>query len=378
MRNPFRYGGVVGEAAFCNRERELADVRRAMENGDKLFIHAERRMGKTSLVRRALDGLDPARVRAAYVDLWPTDGEPAFTAATAKALTEAFSTTTDQLLRTAKRLFSRLNPSVTVDAEGRAQVSFGVREGEGLEPRLDEVLRAPAALAAQGRARVVVVFDEFQQLAEYDSDAVERKLRSAVQTHDEVAYLFLGSRKHLIQTMFLDEARPLYRAAGHYPLGPIADDHWLPFVRERFEDADKRIDDARVRTVCRLTEGHPFYTQHLCHALWELCEPGASVTDALIEQGVNLLLERESYAYTTLWDSLSLNQRRFLQGLAHEPAGAKPFSADFLRTYGLGTASNAQRAAEALLVRDVVDRDNGAYVITDRFFRVWIQRMSSP
>lgn len=41
---------------------------------------------------------------------------------------------------------------------------------------------------------------------------------------------------------------------------------------------------------------------------------------------------------------------------------------------GMRSASNAQRAVEALLERDVIDRDNGSFVIVDRFFRIWIQQ----
>jgi hypothetical protein len=38
MRNPFEYGGVVSGEAFCNREKELADLLRAMENAILLAI----------------------------------------------------------------------------------------------------------------------------------------------------------------------------------------------------------------------------------------------------------------------------------------------------------------------------------------------------
>ncbi len=37
MRNPFEYGGVVSGHAFCNRQKELKDLLRAMENAEKLF-----------------------------------------------------------------------------------------------------------------------------------------------------------------------------------------------------------------------------------------------------------------------------------------------------------------------------------------------------
>ena len=88
MKNPFEYGGVVSGDAFCNRQKELADLLRAMENGETLFLFSERRYGKTSLVRAALRKLPRKNFISAYVDLWPTDSEAAFVAAIAKAITE--------------------------------------------------------------------------------------------------------------------------------------------------------------------------------------------------------------------------------------------------------------------------------------------------
>jgi uncharacterized protein len=373
MKNPFEYGGVVSGDAFCNREKETADLLRAMDNHEKLFVFSERRFGKTSLVRNALGKLPKKRYTCAYVDLWPTDSEATFVTAVAKAITESMSGSADKLLETAKRFFGSLAPSVTVDDEGKPVLTFGIGRHSRLEPAMDEALETPASLAAQGERTVVVVFDEFQQIMEYGSDHVERKVRSVIQNHRHVAYLFLGSRKHLIQKMFMDKSRPLYRAGGHYPLGAIAEDHWQPFIRKRFADADKQISKERIHEVCELTQGHPFYTQHLCHALWELCEPNTEATEKLIQSAVQVLLERESYAYTTLWESLTLPQKRFLKGLATEPAAVKVFAGEFVRRYGLSSASNVQRVVDALLEKDIIDRDNGSFLITDRFFRLWIQ-----
>ena len=313
--------------------------------------------------------------RSAYVDLWPTDGELSFVTATAKAMAASFSTTADKLLETAKRFFGRLAPSVTLDHEGKPKLSFGISTLGRPGPELDEVLAAPAEIAAQGRKKVVVVFDEIQQILKYDTDLVERRLRSVIQRQDAVSYIFLGSRKHLIQEMFMDRSRPLYRAAGHYPLRPIEEKDWVPFIRKKFLESGLRIEEEEIRAICRLTQGHPFYTQHLCHVVWESCEPRSRVTKDLVQAAVGVLLEREAYAYATLWESLTIHQQRFLKGLAGEPARAKPFSAGFLQRYGLNSPSNAQRASEALLARDVIDRDNGSFIVTDRFFKIWIQRL---
>ncbi len=99
------------------------------------------------------------------------------------------------------------------------------------------------------------------------------------------------------------------------------------------------------------------------------------MTAERISSSVSLLLEREGFAYATLWDSLTNNQRRFLKGLTAEGETAQPFSSGFVRRHGLRSSSNAQRAADSLLKRDVLDRDNGAYLFLDRFFRLWVKRL---
>jgi hypothetical protein len=372
MINPFQYGGVVDKGSFCNRRRELADLTRAMENGERIFVYSERRMGKTSLIHRALSRLPTGRFLSAYVDLWPTDGKASFVAVTSKSITESMATTADRMLLFAKKFFGRLRPSITADAAGNPQIAFGTTETGEPGPELDEVLSAPAKIAAKEKRRIVIAFDEFQRILEYPTDRVERSLRSALQEQRGVSYVFLGSRKHLIQKMFLDQARPLYRAGAHYPLGTIAVKDWMAFIRRRFRTSDKDISADQIRQICLMTGGHPFYTQHLCHALWEITEPGTRVTDESIASAIDLLLDRENYAYTALWESLARNQRRFLIGLAGEPQGVKVYSAAFLQRYHLRSPSNSQRAVEALLDRDVIDRDDGSFIITDRFFKMWI------
>jgi len=187
VKNPFEYGGVVSGDAFCNRRKELAEMLRAMKNAEKLFVLSERRYGKTSLFRAALDKLPRREFISAYVDLWPTDSETTFVAAVAKAITESMSSSTEKLIETAKRFFGSLSPSLTVDEEGKPTLSFGLAKHARIEPVLEEVLETPAKIASKNKPGVVVVMDEFQQLLEYGSDHVERKLRSVIQNHRGVS-----------------------------------------------------------------------------------------------------------------------------------------------------------------------------------------------
>lgn len=373
MKNPFEYGGIVAGDSFCNRSQELRDIVRAMENGENLFLYSERRIGKTSLVLKALDELPKSEFRHVYIDLWPTDSEASFIAAYAKAVTQAFVTTADKMLEFGKKFFGALRPTVGIDSQGSPQVTFTGAADNLTVNTLDQILDAAVRAAESSKLKVVIVLDEFQQVLEYDSDLVERRLRSTIQKQDDVSYIFLGSRKHLIQKMVTDNSRPLYRAGSHYPLHSIALKHWQPFIKARFQSSNRNISSESIRSVFELTQGHPFYTQHLCHAIWESTDEGSSVSESIITESIRILLKREDYAYSTLWDSLAGGQRKFLEALAAEAKTVEPFSAAFIGRHGLKGASQVQKAAKVLLERDLIDHEGGAYFISDRFFRLWLQ-----
>lgn len=373
--NPFEYGGVVGGAAFCNRSSEMDDLRRAAENADRILVYAERRMGKTSLVLRVLEQLERDNFLPIYVDVWPTHDATSFAASIAAAVTRAAETSTDRILTTAKDIFRHLIPALTLDEAGNPSIQFGARSGVLPQPQLEDALDGIQRLAEKRDQQLVVVFDEIQRLGEFDDDVAERVLRSRTQMHHGIAYFYLGSRKHLVEQMFSDKKRPLFQSAGHYPLEAIATQEWIPFVTARFENTEKRISEDVVAELCRRTGGHPYYTQHFAHVLWEITPSDYSISVEELTRAESVLLDRLAYTYTTLWEMLSLNQRLLLQAVAQEELEVQPFSSAFLRRINLASSS-AHSAATSLLERDIVDRMESGYFISDRFLRLWIRRMS--
>lgn len=375
MSNPFKYGEIVGKENFCNRKSELRDVKNAMVNGDRLILFSERRIGKTSLVQLAMERLPKTQFLRTYVDFWPTLNEHGLAQTLAIQFSKDFSSTKKAIKRTAQELFGHLRPEFTFSSDDSMKISFTIGSREKASPELLEILKIPSRIAEKQKKRVVVVFDEIQQLFEYENDYAERALRSAIQSQPGVAFILLGSRKHVIQSMVHDRARPLYRAGTIYPLSTIAAEHWLPFIRERFYSAGKQIDDETILDICRLTEGHPYYTQHLCHALWDIYEDIHQIEGVkLLERAFSMVLHREHSAFVSLWESLTKNQKYFLCGLAIEGPRSKIHHSDFIQKWGLKSSSNVQRIVTALQKNDIIDQDNGSYFISDRFFLQWIRR----
>jgi uncharacterized protein len=375
--NPFSYGSVVSGDDFCNRTVELQDLARAMKSGERLFVYADRRMGKTSLVRKAAAALSRTGYITVYVDLWATDGEGAFTATYARAVAQALETKASKMLEAAKNFFSSLQPVLTLNSQGKPEVTFRMHVADD-DHDLLEVLQAPQEIARKRKKHVVIIFDEFQRIADYANDKIERHLRSIIQHQKNVSYIFLGSRRSLIRKLFLTQERPLYRSAGHYPLSMIAPQHWIPFIEKKFRASGKRIAPEVSAELVRQTEGHPFYTQHLAHTLWDITEGGREATLELLQKALDTVLSREHYGYSNMWELLTLVQRRLLLALASpEYPGISMFSSEFVGKSGLKSASTIQRALAALADKDIIDQEGERYIILDRFLRLWLQRMGT-
>lgn len=153
-----------------------------------------------------------------------------------------------------------------------------------------------------------------------------------------MAYIFLGSQKHLMSDMFLNRKRPLYSSADHFPIGPIEVRHWRPLLRDKFEDSDRKIGTHVIEQICEFTQGHPFYTQHLCHAIWERCEPGREVTADNIRKGVQIVLAGKP-APTPRCGNLSLSTSvGSCEGWLLKIAMSLPTVPPSCKSTGLGTA----------------------------------------
>ena len=57
MRNPFQFGRELGIDSLVDRKEEVAAVKRAIRDGNKLFLIGPRRFGKTSILKTAADEL---------------------------------------------------------------------------------------------------------------------------------------------------------------------------------------------------------------------------------------------------------------------------------------------------------------------------------
>ena len=379
-RNPFNFGDLALDATFTDREDELRELEADIRNGLNVVIFAPRRFGKSSLVLRAAQQLARTGVLIAQVDLMQTATKEQLAAKLAASIHENIAGPLLTVRERATQLFRglRITPVMTLDPnDGSVVFSFSAgHASEDIDVTLQRILELPAELAAERQRSVALVFDEFQEVLEIDP-RLPALMRSTFQSQPDVAHVYLGSKRSMMERLFNDENEPFWRSAKQVELGPIARAPFDAFIRERFRSTGKGVADEVVDAILDRTGGHPYATQELCYALWEEVDEGRVGGDVELERALERVLRSENAHFTRLWETASRNQRQVLQALAQEPLRAVT-SEEYRRRHGLPPPSSVQKALDRLVSEEVVVKEGrGAYRIAEPFLADWIRRSAS-
>ncbi|HVP23173.1 MAG TPA: ATP-binding protein, partial [Conexivisphaerales archaeon] len=345
-RNPFIFGDVVTGENFADREKEVKELLSDLRGGTNVLLFSPRRYGKTSLMMEVLRRLDDREFMKIYVDLFPVTSVARFAEVYASAVTKA----TGGKLEEAVGMIREHIPGfkLVVGPEGVPGVEVEIaRTRKDIEEVLDGLYDLPERIAKKKGKEAIVVFDEFQEIANLDGEEIERGLRSRIQHHENAAYVFMGSRRHLLDRMFSDKNKPLYRIGKPFNLGRIPPEEFAAFITGRFVSSGVKVDKGTVEKVLGITGAHPYYTQQLCHELWSVCYEAGHAEGTDLELALKGLMSNQGYAYTTMWESVRGKQRSLLLAMARE-GGSNIYSKEFIDRNDLSGPSTVQKAVRYL------------------------------
>ena len=374
--NPFRYGALALDDSFTNREDELAELIADVGNGQDVVIFAPRRYGKSSLVWRASQELvRSGDVLVAQVDLMTTPTKEKLAEKLAQAIYEELATALFKA-KERMRVFQglRVRPTVTVDPDdGTMSFSFAAsRTAADMDATLERLFELPGRLAAERGRRVALVLDEFQEIVDIDRD-LPKLMRSVFQAQPEVAHVYLGSKRHMMEEIFSNQQEPFWRSAKRIELGVIAAAKFRPFLKRGFRSTGRQLDGHTLDAVLEVTGGHPYATQELAYFLWQETPEGEEADHVRLETALGRVLASENSHFGLIWERASGAQRQVLQALAAE--AGRPLTNHYRRFHGLPAPSSVQRALETLGRQELIARSAGDTWITEPFFAEWLRRL---
>lgn len=372
MENPFKFGGIVRGPFFADRKQELDELSREMINLSRIFLISPRRYGKTCLLFNLMDKLDEIGIASAYIDLNAYPGLGNLAEAYTHRTTKALETNTDKLIKIFSSL-RLLRPKISVGLNGSmsAGVEVAVQEKASLSALIEGMNNANR-LAAQQNRKLVVIIDEFSDLTKFNGQGLEKALRSEVQQHEHIGYIFSGSEESVMLSMAKDRKRAFYKLGRIMGLGHIKRNRYTDFIMDWLGKGDYTADRNDLQKLFDLGNDIPHNIQRLCHNMWEIARENRVVVPELIDQLPMIIAQQDSPHYELVWRSVSQQQKKLLMALSAED-DSKPFSKDFQLTYGIGPSSSIKASLDSLVKKGILYKTTeGKYQFSDTFMPCWI------
>ncbi len=271
----FPLGYPVPEEDLVGRLPFIDALVARLEEGNSVMLAGPRRIGKTSLAEEALRRLKDKEYYTLSVDCFSIRDKEHL----AERIMEECLANRTGLPKTLAAVRERLRQFGPVPVSLKLQdlemeVRLFVSKKASPDELLDQALEFPQKLAEKDNKRVIVLFDEFQDMSIVAGENIFKRMRAAFQHQDRVSYLFLGSKESMMKTLFSSQREAFYRFAVPLPVPPVPQDSWLPYIKSKFAGRQVEADTSVVRELLELTGGHPYDTMLLCNEAYQLAALG--------------------------------------------------------------------------------------------------------
>ena len=369
--NPFQYGVVIDDRAFCNRKEEIAYLKNQIKNGYSTWLFSPRRFGKTSLVEKVFRELNDTI--CIYVDLYNIKSKDDFCRKYSKVVAKELFNWKDDVRKLTKNLsnaFNQLSPTVSFDESGIPSFSLNVSKVEKQED-IETILEVPYKVSLRSSKRICIAFDEFQEIKRIDPFLLNW-MRSSFQRHIDISYIFLGSKQSMMEDIFSSNRSPFYEFAAKMNLSAISEEELFTFVKENFRKSNLQIEEQTIHKILEKSECLPHFTQYFASVVFDLINSGRDQNDEdFPDFWMKKVIIPQSDIFQDIYDQITNSQRLTLQAIARlDEAGI--YSEETRTQYGLPVSSSLSEVLKALQKRGLIYKTAETYKLANPIFKEWL------
>ena len=369
LKNPFLLGGYHSADYFCDRESKLAALNNHLHNERNVVLFSWRRMGKSALIKRFLSEKERSgKIEAVYVDLLASRNMDQAIELIVEAVYTRFGKSKEKSISESfSSLMQALGLSISFDPySGHPEFSLGLSGKISGE----QSLRSIGEFLQNRDHQIVIAIDEFQQVSRYADQDGEAVFRSFMQEFPRLRFIFSGSHRKLMTSIFADSNRPFYKSCSMLALGPIPKGSYFPFIQKHFEEDGRSISKELMEKIYDWADGQTYSIQLLCNRLFG---SGKEVKDESLNELIEEILEEESPVFSNYFHLLPKMQWKVLKAIAKERKVENPLSKGFLKKHDLGAASSVNTAIKALEEKEMLAWEEGQFFVHDLIFSRWLE-----
>lgn len=361
MQNPFPFDRIKIGDCFYGREDSLAYLYETTSHGNNLLIYSRRRTGKSALAVH-FGEINEKDFLFIYIDLFDITSKEDFAKHLLVALSNSTKLDIKQALKKLATLFKRTRTEATIDSNTGEIAVKPVVTSLSFEDMIEDFFSSIKTLSKE--KNVIVVLDEFQQITEIKDIKLDAVLRKYIQERGErISYLFLGSKRHLLTSLFQYGA-PLFDMATHYELPPLAFEAIKNYAVKYL-----KISDEMIGYIQEISANETKMMQNIFYMLY--VQKISNITQETVDGIVDIIVDSKDSSYRIIFDSLSASQKIAFKIISKYSSGF--YIQEVLDEYGISKQS-LQSAINTLFKRELIDKENDKYFIPGRSFELWIRK----
>jgi hypothetical protein len=357
--NPFIFGQVVTDQHFCRRNDLEKQLLQRIENAQNTMICGDRRVGKTSLIKSVVTSYSENSI---FVDLSGIKTEPELIQCMIQGVVcrgdKSHISKFIETLRGLKATIDigplkvRVDPAQKADQQSIRGILHAIKQGFE-------------------KKAYVVVFDEFQEILQLkNSESAIAALRSIVQHEGKTPFLFAGSSRNDMHTIFNHPKSPFFKGAAPLDVGSLERETFIPFLEKKFRKNKLRPTPSYWDLVYSVTEGISGDVQQLCSAVWETSKANIQLNEKAVRIALERIFAHESRTNEYIIKRCSPLQKGTIIGLATLDCG--PTSTAFLQQMGASSGGVA-KALKTLTNEGIIWKLDKRYHFSSPFFREWLR-----
>ncbi len=360
----FKTGSPVKGKNFIDRLKHIPVFKTYVDNNQHVVIKAPRRFGKTSLVKHVFE--ENSDYHFIYIDVRRATS---LTSLSEQIIDKAYSFAgVENFIRASKEsVITLLKSFQKIKIDDIGEVTLKLFEGD-----VDEVaffmhaLDTVEKIAQKKEIQIKFIMDEFQDILKIADKNILELMRSVIQHHENVTYIFLGSIESMMTKIFEDKSSPFFHFARIMDLGGLDIKELYSYTSKMLKEKKIDFDKESLQRLIAFLGGHPDYsaqtlqTMYFRHLVNETKYIGY---DEMYDALKSTILENKAYLEELISKT---KMKKHHYEVLHAVANNKELK------LSSGTLYNIRVALEEMgLIKNV---SRGKYVITDVFLNVLLQQ----
>ncbi|MFH1776480.1 MAG: ATP-binding protein [Candidatus Omnitrophota bacterium] len=365
----FPVGTPVMGKDLIGRRDELRQLEDLLVSGQSVILTSPRRYGKTSVCLELLSRLKNKKYFVVYLDIFLILSKRRFAEEIVNKTLEnkQVRNFTYQLKERFTELFRKIEVKQVIK-DFEFVLSF---KDEKIDEwvLLKSALEFPEEFAKKYKRRMIVIIDEFGDLAKLNGVELFKYMRAIFQRQSSCSYLFTGSHESIMKKLFFDKRQPFFRFGIMMKLDVLPKKETSFYIKERFKQAGLKISEREIDYILQKSHAHPYYTQLLCQKIYfRILSKGKNeISQDDIAEAYREAVITEKDFFEELW--MDLMSKKYYARVVKElvlKEGPIYTVADF-------KGVNLARILKNLRDKGIIVKEDKKYSLKDHFFQDYIK-----